>query len=101
MKYEVDWLAVVTPWRFSSASMLFPWSDLPEAVIRGAFLIWVGWLLIRGPGLPGRHPLGWLLLAGGAHFFDYLVLGNKAWGLTLGLAVAQFLAIGPSTRHVT
>ncbi len=74
----------------------FPWSDLPEAVIRGAFLIWVGWLLIRGPGLPGRHPLGWLLLASGAHFFDYLVLGNKAWGLTLGLAVAQFLAIATS-----
>jgi PAS domain S-box-containing protein len=74
----------------------FPWTDLPEAVIRGAFLIWVGWLLVRGPGLPGRHPLGVLLLAAGAHFFDYLVLGDKAWGLTFGLAVAQFLAIATS-----
>jgi len=37
-----------------------------------------------------------LLLAGGAHFFDYLVLATKAWGLTLGWRSRKFLAIATS-----
>src|SRR6266699_354847 len=63
---------------------------LPDPLIRGGFAIGIGWLLLRGPRLPGRGPLAVLLILQGLHSFDYPFLGDKAWGLTLGLSLAQF-----------
>ncbi|HXI33027.1 MAG TPA: PAS domain S-box protein [Gemmatimonadales bacterium] len=69
---------------------------LPDPAIRGGFSLWIAWLLFRGPRLPARRPLAVLLLLQGLHSFDYPLLGNKAWGLTVGLGLAQFLNLAIS-----
>ena len=69
---------------------------LPDPAIRGGFALWIAWLLFRGPRLPGRLPLAVLLMLQGLHSFDFPFLGNKAWGLTLGLGLAQFFNLSIS-----
>src|SRR5258708_8819276 len=69
---------------------------LPDPAIRGGFALWIAWLLSQGPRLPGRRPLAVLLTLQGLHSFDFPLLGNKTWGLTLGLSLAQFLNLAIS-----
>src|SRR5258708_4616751 len=70
--------------------------ELPDPAVRGGFALWIAWLLLRGPRLPGRRPLAALLMLSGLHSFDFPWLSVEAWGLTLGMGLAQFFAIAVS-----
>jgi PAS domain S-box-containing protein len=85
-------------WRLFGAEVTsrFALQQLPEASIRGAFFLWIGWLLYRGPRRPGRRPLAVVLGIAGLHSFDYPLIAGTTWGLTLGFGLAQFNGIAIS-----
>jgi len=74
-----------------------PWlALLPNPAVRGGLSIWIGALLLAGSGLPGRKPLGVLLVLSGLHSFDFPWLANSAAGLGFGLGLSQFFNIAIS-----